>query len=99
MKITQKVKKVNIEEHLLACYDVSQLEVHLYSEYEVLGRIYGVDDKIENNPRAITNHFLDLEELRKRLNLRGVHVFSNPVVDMKIYLKLLQQKEIIKLAM
>ena len=75
MKITQKVKKVNIEEHLLACYDVSQLEVHLYSEYEVLGRIYGVDDKIENNPRAITNHFLDLEELRKRLNLRGVHVF------------------------
>ncbi len=75
MKITPKIKKVNNGEYLLACYDVSQAEVHFYSEYETLGQLYGVDDKIGNNPRSIKNHFLSLDDLCKRLNLKGIHVF------------------------
>lgn len=78
MKVTQKEVKVNRKDFLLACYDVSQREVHFCSEYEVNNKVYYIEDIIDNNPRAIKNHFLELDDIRRRLGLEGVNVFFEP---------------------
>ena len=74
MKVTQKIKKVK-ENYLLACYDVSQSSVHFYSEYKTGNDFYGIEEEVKNNPRAVKNHFLELDAICKCLKLKGIHVF------------------------
>ena len=78
MKIVQKEVKVNEREFLLACYDTSQSKSDFNSEYKMNGIVYYIEDIIDNNPRAIKNHFLELEDIRRQLNLTNINVFFEP---------------------
>ena len=92
MKVTRKIKKVNKEEFLLACYDVSQSSVHFCSEYKTGNEFYGIDEEINNNPRAVKNHFLELDAICRRLKLKGVHIFFEPSGGYENILKRMAQQ-------
>jgi len=78
MKVTQKNQKVNRKKVLMVSYDISQKDGYFYSEYESADKIYCLEDIVDNNPRAIKNHYLELDDICSRLGFENIHIFFEP---------------------
>jgi len=78
MKTKVKEEKFNSKDEFLACYDVSGEEIHFCSEYRRAEKIYSIDDIVSNRTRVIKNHFLELEDISRKLGFKNIHVFCEP---------------------
>jgi transposase len=78
MKTKVKEGKINGKDELLASYDVSGEELHFCTEYSRDGKIYSIEDVVSNRTRAIKNHFLELEDICRKLGFKSIHVICEP---------------------